>query len=317
MQLPALEPQQSHAWRPSSRRYCASGSRDWSVTSCAFAWDPLTSRICAVPAATEAGSGCFSHFDASKLSCGGSGMVGICLLKSVGGGGSSRSRRLDGPAAPAWGGGCGGGAESKPSKSAGSAGGAGVGAGCLSAASCQPLGASEALAAGCSVSFSSSSSVSCFRRCSSCARRLALSLSTRFTVVGMRTPSSGAFSCSSPPPTSQSSAACVLFWCFRSACRAGPSSKPCDSSDDSESGSTGSAGASPAQESTPSPALLLLSLASFSMRRTEKSVTTSLPSSSFSSASCSSISTCASRCSGVISTMGRNSMRAGRTPEMA
>mmetsp|Transcript_45 Transcript_45/g.147 ORF Transcript_45/g.147 Transcript_45/m.147 type:complete len:296 (-) Transcript_45:626-1513(-) len=264
----------------------------------------------------------------SKLSCAGRGFVSSCLLKSVGGGGSSRSRRFAGPAAlpelPPSALGCGVG-ESKPSRSAG-AGGAGGGRPVDSGAAADLASALGPWAfralADCAASRSSSassfsSSASCLRRRSCSARLFALSLSTRFTVVGMRTPSSGTFSCSSPPRMSQSIAACVSFLCFRSACRAGPSSKPCDSSEDSESGSTGIAGASPAQESTPSPALLLLSLASFSIRRTEKSVTTSPLFSSFSSASWSSISTWASRCSGVISTIGRNSMRAGSTPEMA
>mmetsp|Transcript_47764 Transcript_47764/g.102377 ORF Transcript_47764/g.102377 Transcript_47764/m.102377 type:complete len:208 (+) Transcript_47764:1377-2000(+) len=124
-------------------------------------------------------------------------------------------------------------------------------------------------------SFSSSSSD--LRCCSCWARRFAFNLCTRFTVTGMRTFSSGASAASSsPPPMSQSSAAWVLFWCFRNACRAGPSSKPCESSEDKESGSTGKAATAPlAAESRPSPGLLLLSLANFSISRTEKSVTTS------------------------------------------
>mmetsp|Transcript_34960 Transcript_34960/g.47170 ORF Transcript_34960/g.47170 Transcript_34960/m.47170 type:complete len:202 (-) Transcript_34960:290-895(-) len=149
---------------------------------------------------------------------------------------------------------------------------------------------------------------------------MAFSFWTRFTVVGIRTPSATClrFSASSDAPLiNQSRAACVSFPCFRRAFRAGPSSKPCDSNEESDSGSTGAGGSTLAQESTPSPGFDLLSLANLSISRAEKSVTTSNSPSSPSSPSWSSISTCASRCSGVISTMGLNSMRAGRTPDTA
>mmetsp|Transcript_60789 Transcript_60789/g.131868 ORF Transcript_60789/g.131868 Transcript_60789/m.131868 type:complete len:491 (+) Transcript_60789:469-1941(+) len=150
------------------------------------------------------------------------------------------------------------------------------------------------------------------RRCafSACALRMALSFWTRFTVVGIRTLSACCFflspSSAWPPLMSQSSASCVLFWWRRSARLAGPSSNPCDSNEDRDNGSTGiEVQTSPFLES---------SLAFLSMSLVAKSATVSSPSSSL---SWSSISTCASRCSGVISTIGRNSMRIGNDEEIA
>mmetsp|Transcript_79717 Transcript_79717/g.221858 ORF Transcript_79717/g.221858 Transcript_79717/m.221858 type:complete len:365 (-) Transcript_79717:801-1895(-) len=282
---------------------------------------PPPARGCAIPAATAAARGCFSHLDASNASCVGSGVDSISLEKSVG----DSSLRLRRSVAGA---GCSrtdavaGSSKASPESMSGCAAGAWPLAELpllLAVAPLPPL--SPPLSRPCSVarppespsrsrsrSRSRSCSRSSLRRCRSCcALRMALSFCTRFTVVGMRTPSDTCFffsSSSALPLMSQSRAACVLFWWSRSARRAGPSSKPWDSSEESERGSTGMDGASSPGSSR----------ARLSISLVEKSATSSVAASSL---SCNSISTCASKCSGVISTMGRNSMREGSDDEIA
>mmetsp|Transcript_118913 Transcript_118913/g.265432 ORF Transcript_118913/g.265432 Transcript_118913/m.265432 type:complete len:318 (-) Transcript_118913:737-1690(-) len=287
-----------------------------------------------MPAATAAASGGFSHLVRSKERCSGRVVNSTGFEKSVGTAGASslRLRRSAGAAAllasaevagvPP---------RRSPSMSCGGAALAG-GCGCawpsaLGACSLLdfPLLASPEAAvlspdaeAG-DVGAPSAEADSPFFSFSfsACARRMALSFCTRFTVVGIRTPSSSffRFSLSSPwPSMSQSSAACVSFWWRRRARLAGPSSKPCESNEERESGSTGREG--PDSSSGASLAFLSMSLAEKSAMGASAPVAawTALPPSSL---SWSSMSTWASRCSGVISTIGRNSMRLGSILEIA
>mmetsp|Transcript_37214 Transcript_37214/g.98482 ORF Transcript_37214/g.98482 Transcript_37214/m.98482 type:complete len:217 (+) Transcript_37214:585-1235(+) len=203
----------------------------WICKACAFCGEEVAApsaaqpvgcamRIVAVPAATDAGSGCNSHLVSSslKLTISGNGRVLICLLKSVGGGGSSSKPRSPPELVGTWG----DGASKPPRRSVGPAGAPGGGDGLSSnprrssAGGAGLLGATVRLGAPLSsggggdlsslplarpspslsslrfLSFPSSSTLSSLARRFSCwARRLAFSLCTLLTVVGMRTPSSG------------------------------------------------------------------------------------------------------------------------------
>mmetsp|Transcript_121356 Transcript_121356/g.387934 ORF Transcript_121356/g.387934 Transcript_121356/m.387934 type:complete len:464 (+) Transcript_121356:183-1574(+) len=317
----------SRAPGPAVGAACSPKSRPWGSP------DPeeeaSTVLFCARPAATAADNGCFSHLLVSKLNCAGREVTSMGLEKSVGTAGlaSSKPRRSLTPL-PLLFAACPLGSSISPSIRSGG-GRAGMSFGGGGGEPLKGFGRSSLLAPcpllapppACSLPLSASPppppSASRFSFIfSAWARRIAFSFCTRFTVVGMRTPSATLFFFSSSshwPLMSQSMAACVLFWCFRRAFRAGPSSKPWDSKDESDRGSTG--------KETPESPSAGSSFTFLSMRRAEKSIMPVLgapaTSASLSSFFCNSISTWASRCSGVISTMGRNSMRVGRDVEMA
>mmetsp|Transcript_53768 Transcript_53768/g.149188 ORF Transcript_53768/g.149188 Transcript_53768/m.149188 type:complete len:425 (+) Transcript_53768:148-1422(+) len=292
---------------------------------------PVPVRGWAMPAATAAGSGCFSHLDVSKESCAGSSVLSTGLEKSVGTAGVSSSRLRRSATAALFGFGAVSLASFISTRSSSRSG-------VFWCAASLPLGQPFApllvllLALAPPLGLSSSSpssglpggdpsfclSCSCLSLSLSCwALRIAFNFCTRFTVVGIRTPSETCFClCTSScwPSISQSSAACVSLRCSRKALLAGPSSKPWESSEERDNGSTGRVGPASASPGS-SFAFLSISLAEKSAIGTSAPVAaTALPHSSL---SWSSISTCASRCSGVISTIGRNSMRVGSDVEMA